>query len=169
MSQVCPPSKKKMVNTFSYVFCHLYIFYGKVSVQIFCPVLNWVVSFLTEFSELYILSSFLFLTFLVFLGLHPQHMEVPRLGVESELYLQAYTIATAMWNPNQVCDLHHSSQQCRILNPLSEARDQTHNLMIPSQIRFRCTISSNGYFSFHFESTISAVDILGTGNRQGRS
>ena len=27
-----------------------------------------------------------------------------------------------------ICDLHLSSQQHRILNPLSEARDQTHNL-----------------------------------------
>ena len=33
-----------------------------------------------------------------------------------------------------VCDLHHSSQQRRILNPLSKARDRTHNLTVPSQI-----------------------------------
>ena len=41
----------------------------------------------------------LFLIFLfdfAFLGLHPWHMEVPRLGVESELQLLAYTTATAM-------------------------------------------------------------------------
>ena len=31
----------------------------------------------------------------IFLGLHPQHMEVPRLGVESELQLLSYTTATA--------------------------------------------------------------------------
>ena len=31
-----------------------------------------------------------------FLGLRLQHMEVPRLGVESELQLLAYTTATAM-------------------------------------------------------------------------
>ena len=31
--------------------------------------------------------------FLVFLGPHPQHMEVPRLGVKSELQLPAYTTA----------------------------------------------------------------------------
>ena len=34
--------------------------------------------------------------------------------------------------------LHHSSWQCHILNPLSKARDQAHNLMGPSQIRFCC-------------------------------
>ena len=31
--------------------------------------------------------------------------------------------------------LHHSSRQCRIPNPLSKARDQTHNLVVPSRIR----------------------------------
>ena len=37
-----------------------------------------------------------------------------------------------------VFGLHHSSHRCRILNPLSEARDRTHNLMVPSRIRFHC-------------------------------
>ena len=56
----------------------------------------------------------------------PRHMEVPRLGVESELYLLAYTTATATQDPSHVCNLHHhSSQQHWILNPLSEARDRT--------------------------------------------
>ena len=43
--------------------------------------------------------------------------------------------ATATWDPSRVCDLHHSSWQRQILNSLSEARDQAHNLMVPSQIR----------------------------------
>ena len=87
------------------------------------------------------LFFFLFLFFLSFsffffclLGLHLQPMEVPRLGVESELELLAYTTATAMQDPSCVCKLHHSSWQRRILNPLSKAKDQTHNLMVPSQI-----------------------------------
>ena len=75
---------------------------------------------------------FLFL-FFCFLGLHPWHMELPRLGVESELQLPAYTAATANWYPSRVCDLHHRSQQRQTLNLLSEARDQTSNLMIPSR------------------------------------
>ena len=37
---------------------------------------------------------------------------------------------------SSVCNLQHSSQQHWILNPLTEARDRTHNLMVPSQIRF---------------------------------
>ena len=63
-------------------------------------------------------------------------MEVPRLGVELELQLPAYAtaIATETQDLSPVCDLHHSSQQRWILNPLSEARDRTHNLMVPSQI-----------------------------------
>ena len=64
-----------------------------------------------------------------FLGLYPQHMEVPRLGVESELQLLAYTTATAMRDPSHICDLHHGSQQRRVLNPLSQARDRTCILM----------------------------------------
>ena len=38
----------------------------------------------------------IFFFFLVFLGLYPQHVEVPRLGVKSELQLPAHIAATAM-------------------------------------------------------------------------
>ena len=44
-----------------------------------------------------------------------------------------------MQDPSHVCDLHHRSQQYQLFNPLSEARDQTRNLMVISQIHFRCT------------------------------
>ena len=46
--------------------------------------------------------------FLPFLGPLLWHMDVPRLGVESELQLPAYAIATAMPDLSHVCDLHHS-------------------------------------------------------------
>ena len=59
-------------------------------------------------------------------------MEVPRLGVESELSLPATTTP----DPSRVYDLHRSSSQCRILNPLSEARDRTCLLLDPSQDLF---------------------------------
>ena len=65
-------------------------------------------------------------------------MEVPRLGVELELQLPAYTTAMATQDPSRICDLHHSSQQHQILNPLNEARDRTRNIMVPSQIHFLC-------------------------------
>ena len=61
--------------------------------------------------------SFLFLSF-VFLGLYLWHMEVPRLV----LSLPTCATATAMRDPSHVFDLHHSSWQHQILNPLSEAR-----------------------------------------------
>ena len=62
-------------------------------------------------------------------------MEVPRLGVESELQLLAYT--TAARDPSHVCDLNHSAWQRWILNALSKARDHTYILMDASQIRFQ--------------------------------
>ena len=48
----------------------------------------------------------------------------------------AYTTATAMPDLSHVHNLHHSSQQHQILNPLSKARDQTCILMDASQVRF---------------------------------
>ena len=67
--------------------------------------------------------------FFFFLGPPLQHMEVPRLGVELELQLLAYITAIAMWDLSCTCSLCCSSQQHQILNPMSEARDQTHILM----------------------------------------
>ena len=74
--------------------------------------------------------------FFSFLGPHLRHVEVPRLGVKSELQLPADTTATATPDWSHVFDLHHSSWQCEILNPLSKARDRTRNLMVPSRIHF---------------------------------
>ena len=58
------------------------------------------------------------------------------LGVELELQLLAYAPATAMPDSICVCDLHHSSWQFQILNPLSEARDRTCIIMVPCQVHF---------------------------------
>ena len=67
-------------------------------------------------------------------------MEVPGLGVKSELQLPAYTRATAMPDLSRICNLHNSSWQHWIFNPLSKARDQTRNLVVPSQICFLCAL-----------------------------
>ena len=64
--------------------------------------------------------------FFFFLGPHLWHMEIPRLGVESELQLLAYTTATQGLSSN--CNLGGSLWQSRVLNPLSKARDRTHIL-----------------------------------------
>ena len=68
-------------------------------------------------------------------------MEVPRLWVKSELQLPAYTTATARSDLSHICDLHHSSWQRQILNPLSEARDPTLNLTVPSRVSHSAPVS----------------------------
>ena len=68
---------------------------------------------------------FLFFLFFIFLGPHLRHMEFPRLGVELERQLPAYTAAMGTQNPSHIYDLQHSLWQRQILNPPSEARDQT--------------------------------------------
>ena len=79
-----------------------------------------------------LLNSFMLLFYIYFLEPHPRHMEVPRLGMELELQLQAYT--TAALDLSHVCILHHSLWQLteqgqgwnpqdmgtgQVLNPLS--------------------------------------------------
>ena len=77
-------------------------------------------------------------------------MEVSWLEAESELQL----LATATQNLSRVCDLHCSSRQHRILNPLSKARDRTRNLMDTSQLRLCNPLSHNRN---------SGVGVLGDG------
>ena len=85
---------------------------------------------------------FFFLVFCSFIfRASPWHMEVPRPGVQSELLLPATATATAVPDPSRVFDLHHSSWQCQILNPLSGARDQTCNLIVASRISFCCAMA----------------------------
>ena len=72
--------------------------------------------------------------FFFFLRAAPVHVEVPRIGVERKLQLPAYTAATAMPDPTCVCDLHHSSRQPRILNPLIRATGGTSILMDASWV-----------------------------------
>ena len=76
--------------------------------------------------------------FFFFFGTAVADMEVPRLGVKSDLQPWAYTTAKAMRDPSHIFHLHRSSWQRRIPNPLIEARDQTHILLDTSWIRFRC-------------------------------
>ena len=64
-----------------------------------------------------------------------------------ELQLLAYTTATATPDPSWVCDLHHNSQQHRIINPLSKASDWTHNFMVSNWIRFRCAVTGTPHTS----------------------
>ena len=76
-----------------------------------------------------------------FLEQLPQHMEVPRLGVD-----RSYSSRPTP-----------QPQQRQILNPLSEARARTHNLMVPSRIRFCCATmgTSLGIIFFLFKKLFS--------------
>ena len=85
-----------------------------------------------------------------FLWLYLWHMEVPWLGVELELQLPAYTSATETPDPIWVCDLHHSSWQCRIPDPLFETRHWTSTLMVTSWIPFHCTNGNSCFFFFSY-------------------
>ena len=83
-------------------------------------------SYLKVIKSLPVLGVFVFI-FFAFLRLHPGIRKFLGLAVNLELQVLAYTTAT--WDPSHVCDLHHGSQQCQILNPLSKAMDQTRVLM----------------------------------------
>ena len=58
-------------------------------------------------------------------------MEVLRLGVKLELQMPAYTTTQI---PAASSTYTTTCWQCEILNPLSKARDKTHNLMDTSQV-----------------------------------
>ena len=109
---------------------------------------HWLINYSHIFcGEMSIQGFWGFFFFLSFLGPQVRHTEVPRLGVESELQLPAYTTVAAKWDLSHNCDLHHSSQQRQILNPLSKAKDQTRNLMVPSRICFcRAMMGTPGPF-----------------------
>jgi len=118
----------------------MYHFLGKkrshlsISLLFFFLFLSFFFSFSLPFFFSFSLSFFL--SFILSLLPHLKHtnMEVPGLGVKSELQLLAYTTATAMPDPSQVCDLHCSLKQLWILNLVSEARDGTWILMGTNQI-----------------------------------
>ena len=78
--------------------------------------------------------AFYLLLLLLLLGLQVQHMEVPRLGFESELQLPAYATATATQDPSHICNLHYSSWQWQIPDPLSEARNWTHIFLATNKL-----------------------------------
>ena len=69
----------------------------------------------------------------------------------------ATATSTVVWDPSHACNLHYSSRQCSILNPLSEARDQTSVLIDTSQVLD--PLSHDGNSSNHFLEEKSGIKV----------
>ena len=110
--------------------------------------INYHVVFCCHDSLVYLFIYYNHYYYFCFWGPHPWHMEVPRLGVKLELQLPPYTTATVTLDPDCICDLHHSSGQCQILNPLSKARDRTCNLGVSNWICFYCATTGTPIYLF---------------------
>ena len=76
---------------------------ARLGIDLAPPEINWIINLPT----VKLLKK---LFFVVFLGPHSQHREVPRPGVELELQLLVYATAMAMRDPSCLCELHCSSQ-----------------------------------------------------------
>ena len=69
--------------------------------------------------------------------------------VKLELQSPAYTTAIATPDLSSICNLHHSSWQCQILNPLSSARDRTHILMDTSWVHYCWATTGTPYATIY--------------------
>ena len=78
-------------------------------------------------------SFFLSFFFFCFLGPNLHHMEVPRLGVELELQLLAYSTGQ-FWTASATYTTAHSNAGY-LLNPLSKHKDWTSTFTDTSQVR----------------------------------
>ena len=94
-------------------------------------------------------------------------MEVPRLVVKLELQLPAYTTATIMPDLGRICNLYRSSRQHQILNPLREARDQTHNLVVPSWICFLLHHDGNSHKQRFLIEIVKQEKVFSFGRKEG--
>ena len=89
-------------------------------------------------------------------------MEVPRQGVESELQLPTYAMATATWDLSLIFDLHRSSWQWWILNPLSEAMNQTCILVDSSRAHYCCAmVGTPGMLYYWAKVILTPEHVLG--------
>ena len=108
--------------TFSHFFCWFFFLMAAFVAYGSSQAGNWILLLFTIIiNQIYF--YFILFYYFCFLGLLPQHMEVPRLRVKLELWLPAYATATAMWDLSHICKLHHSSwdpwstERCQGSNP----------------------------------------------------
>ena len=103
---------------------------------------------------------FLFCLFFAFQGHMAYEISQPRGPIRATVPSLCHSHSKHL---SHICDLHHSSWQCRILNPLCKARDQTH---IPMDIRwtgFHCTTTGTPLWVFWLNYTcfgaVSSIEI----------
>ena len=77
--------------------------------------LDFLVSLICHHMFYAIFGFLVFCLFFFFVGLHLQHMEVPRLGVQSKLRAPAYTTAAVSWDLSRVCNLTTAHSNARSL------------------------------------------------------
>ena len=100
--------------------------------------------------------------FFLFLEPHLPYTEISRLGVESELQLLVCSTVTATRDLRLICDLHHSSQQCWILSPLSKTKHQTWILVDTTRVVYFWAAIGGPPFSFFDEYLGSFCLIINT-------
>ena len=109
--------------------------------------------------------TFFFFFLFVFLGPNPWHMEVSRLGIESEPLPLSFTTGTAMPEPSHICDLHCSLQQCQIFYLTEQGHESNplgHNWNSSSVSFWKYTIHEHtGKEIFPFYFIIWKCHILG--------
>ena len=81
-------------------------------------------------------------------------------NARAEPHPKTYTTATAAQDLSRIRNLHHNSRQRWILNPLREARDQTHHLMVTSRIHFCCTTTGIRIFFLSFLFFLATHSLL---------
>ena len=139
----------KRIHTYIHIHTQIHI-YTHISTYIYTH----------KYTHIYIHIMYIYFGGIVFLGPHLHHMEVPKLGVESELQLLAHATDTAVWDPSCVCDPNHSSQQHWILNPLSRARDQTCVLTDTSRVCHHWATTETSYSCVFNENSTSILQGL---------
>ena len=92
----------------------------------------------------------------------PTHMKVPRLEVEREPQLLAYTPTTAIATPIRAASVTTTAQA--MLDPKHTERGQgsTHNLMVPNRIPFHCTTTGTPRCPFkskHFSTGLVCLHL----------
>ena len=139
-----------------------------IGLFVFCGWVTWLVCIFWKLSpcqshHLQIFSPILCVVFLfffcLFFVLHLQHMEVPGLGVESELQLPAYATATAMQDSSYIYNLRHTLWQCQILTHWVRPEIKPISLCILCQVLNPLSHNGNSLF-FFFKIALAIQSLL---------